>query len=356
MNVARALRKMEKDGPSPLYLVVGPEAYLRRGFLERLEAAVLGSEAEAPGAGAADTAGGAAGFGWGRQTRSGEGLTVNDLLADTMSVPLMGGPRFIVVKNWDLLGPGGPRGSRHDGEAFERLLQQLTDDTCLVFESEAVDRRRAITRRLIEHAAVVECDALRVGDIPPWLIRKARERGYRLSAPAASMLAELVGPDLQLLEMELDKVLLFAGRERSLGPDHVRAVASGDGQWRIFDVQDAIGARKPRRALEALTHLFDGGEPPLRALTMIARHMGSLWEARRLLNEGQNPAAIGAALGVPPFLARKYAGQARNFTLPDLSRNLEACHETDVAIKTGSRPPDLALEMLVLRLAHPGDS
>lgn len=349
MNVAQALRQMEKDGPSSIYLVVGPEAYLRRGFLERLEAAVLG-----PSAAGSDESDTAAGFGWGRQSRDGEGLAVNELLVDTMSVPLMGGPRFIVVRNWDLLGPGGARGGRNDGDALEQLLQQLPDETCLVFESEAVDRRRAVTRRLLNHAVVVECDALRVGDIPPWLVRKARERGYRLSPPAASMLAELVGPELQLLDAELDKVLLFAGDEVSVGPDHVKAVASGDGQWRIFDVQDAIGARKPQRALEALTHLFDGGEPPLRALTMIARHVGNLWEARRLLDEGASPSSIGSALGVPPFLSRKYAGQARNFTLPRLSRGLEACHEADLAIKTGTRPPELALELLVLQLAHPG--
>ncbi|MEX2356627.1 MAG: hypothetical protein WD535_06310, partial [Thermaerobacterales bacterium] len=73
MNVGEALRSLERQGPAGLYLVTGTEVYLRRGFISRLEKAVLGD----------DTA-------FGRHTYQGTDVDLLDLLADLRTIPLFG--------------------------------------------------------------------------------------------------------------------------------------------------------------------------------------------------------------------------------------------------------------------------
>ncbi|MEX2355960.1 MAG: DNA polymerase III subunit delta, partial [Thermaerobacterales bacterium] len=276
-------------------------------------------------------------------------------------ITLIGSRRYLLVRDWPPLTAGAK--GKDDGmmEALEALIEGLSPDVCLVFESAAVDRRTALVKRLEKAAVTVHCEPIAPKDVNSWLIRRAAERGQRLSQPAAALLRDRVGTDLLLLERELEKSLLHAGGTAPVGPADVEAVVSGEGQWRIFDVLDAVGEKRTADAVRALRRLFDTGEPPLRSLTMISRHVRQLWQAGLLIRAGHDVEGVRKRLKVHAFVAKKCVSQARAFSDDELFRALEACHETDVAIKTGLRPPELAVELLVVRLAggrsgHAGDA
>ena len=87
-----------------------------------------------------------------------------------------------------------------------------------------------------------------------------------------------------------------------------------------------------------------------------ARNKGSLhsdiWvgTAADLAERGIASDQATAQLKLHPFVARKTAEQARNFSLPQLEAIYQKLLDTDIAIKTGRHEPMLALDLLVVEL------
>ena len=77
---------------------------------------------------------------------------------------------------------------------------------------------------------------------------RAKKIGLKLDAPAAKLLAELIGPDAWMLASELDKLLAYSGGEVVREAD-VRELVSRAKEHKGWDLTDAIldgRARRPR--------------------------------------------------------------------------------------------------------------
>lgn len=341
MKVGEALRRLSETGPAPVYLVVGSETYVRRGFVDRLARHVLGTGPEAP-------------LGLHRLEEADHHLSqVEEILRTT---PLFGGRRLVVVREWEPLTVKTKAVSDAAVQALMNILPYITDDTCLVFDMTAVEKQSPALTLLQEKALTVECQSLGPRETATWLVRRARERGHPMTSAAAALLASAVPGDLQQLERELDKVLLYAGPGRPVDTPEVEAVVSGSGQWRIFDLLDAVGERRTGAALRVLHHLLAAGEPPLRILTMTARHLRQLLQVKAMAERGYPPADIRRRLRVHAFVAKKLQAQATRLDSSRIARGLMACCDADLAIKTGKLPPRLAVEMLVAGLVTTGGS
>jgi DNA polymerase III subunit delta len=118
----------------------------------------------------------------------------------------------------------------------------------------------------------------------------------------------------------------------------------------IFMLVDAVGEQRADQALRHVAEILREEAPPY-VLFMIARQFRLLYRASVLLARGRS-GGLADALGVPPFVAQRIAGQARNFpppVFPGIFRRLQAA---DLAIKTTGHPR-LALETLIAELCLP---
>lgn len=331
MNVGEALRSLAQSGPAPLYLVTGPEVYLRQGFIQRLARHVLGDVYDS-------------GLGFHR-LREVDGA-LSSVGAVLRTVPMFGAQRVVVAEGWEPLTSRAKKVNEPAVAVLTQMMEHLGPQSILVFDTADSEKRSAVVQFIREHGAVVNCQTPGSHEAANWLRRRAADRGYALEQPAASMMVATVGSELQRLERELDKVLLYAGEQEVVGTTEVAAVVSGQGQWRIFDLLDAIGQQQSAAALQALSQLLSLGEPPLRVLAMMARHMVQLLQTKLLVEEGTPSAQVRSQLRVPAFVARKLQAQARHFSTEQLMAAVQACYETDLAIKTGKLAPGLAVEVL----------
>src|SRR5438876_1156094 len=114
---------------------------------------------------------------------------------------------------------------------------------------------------------------------------------------------------------------------------------------------DAIGARQAGQALRHLTDILREEAPPY-VLFMIARQFRMLYRSSVLLAARKPLAMLQEVLGVPPFIVRRIAEQAKNFSPVSFPRIFARLLEADRAIK-GTGHPQLALEMLIADLCVP---
>jgi len=320
MNQAELERELAEHGPRRAYLLAGAEPLLRDDALAALRRAVIG---DADPAFLLDRLDGAA--------------TPGELLDALHTLPVIAPRRMVALAE-----PEMRRGSAR------ALLDALADwvggagaeVSVLVVVAGQPDRRARWVKAFGD--AVVSCDAPQAArEIAAFARAEAARQQVELERGVAEALAERIGPQLQLLRMEIAKLALLAGPGAAVSRAHVGVGTALAAEEPIWDLTDAIGEGRTADALRVLARLLSSGEAPPVLLGALVSHF------RRLLR-----VASGADVAAPPFVRKKLASQAKRYGAARLRASLGALHETDLALKgAGSLSPELALERVVIALA-----
>jgi DNA polymerase-3 subunit delta len=295
-------------------------------------------------------------------------LTMGELRHACDTIPFLSKRRMVVVRG--LLGrlaPGGrgkgEKAAQGEEPAWRRAfldelvayLPLLPASTRLIFVEEKALSASHPVLKLIKatgeeggaFARLFEPPKER--DLPGWIRRHARDSDGEIDREAANLLAVLIGRDLRLLDLETDKLLLYADG-RPVNVEDVRALVSRAREESIFDLVDCVGRRETDRALQLLHRMLDDQEAPLYLLTMLARQIRILIQVSELRGQGLKQQEIVSQLSLHPFVAGKMLAQASNFTMDQLLEAHRRLVETDWSIKTGKVDEELALDMLVVNL------
>ena len=266
---------------------------------------------------------------------------------------------------------GRPRRSKNTAtkravDALVAFLPTVPAENRLIFtEPIAADRdnrrrsspaflRGRLGKVLKEHGTVKELPLPQGPGLVRWLRERARRLGGSIMPDAADLLAQVSDGDLRSLDQEVRKLLTYAGPGRAVNAEDVRVLVHAAAQTDIFAFVDALATGRRQQALTQLAQFYAQGAQPHFLVGMIARQVRLLNQAKALAQAGTPASALPAALGAHPFVARKAAGQARRFGAAALVAMHHAVLDADLSIKTGQADPQLALELLAVRLASYG--
>jgi DNA polymerase-3 subunit delta len=242
-------------------------------------------------------------------------------------------------------------------EELADYLPELPETTRLVFvEEEALKASHPILKLAQEQhktgkAHIKEYKQPKEGQLFNWIQEQARDRGGDISWDASMKMVQLAGDNRRQLELEIDKLLLYAG-DRQVTEADVESLTSRTREADVFELVDCVGRQQADEALRQLHQLLDENEPPLRLLAMLARQIRILIQVSELRAQRMSQSEIAKQLKLHPYVVKKGAGQALNFTMDQLERAHSLVVDTDWRIKTGDMEDVLALDMLVVALAR----
>jgi DNA polymerase-3 subunit delta len=287
------------------------------------------------------------------------------------ALPFLAGVRAIFVKNIT-----DSAGGRALIDKLPELFPRLPDWARLVFvetglgsasersgsdESSRPASRRTALKKLISAVDSdprgkifgFEVPEKSPGWVHDWIIKRASHFGAAIDSRAAQVLASRTNEDLNLADIELQKLAVYTNLERPITADDVNLLTPYDPEASIFDMVDAVGQRNGGLALKLLHRLLDEGDDPLRIFGMIIRQYRLLLLMREQLDNGVSPASAGPLIGVKNvWLAGKIATQAQTFSLEVFERIYRHLLGVDLSMKTGETQPQLALETLIAQLAR----
>ncbi len=194
---------------------------------------------------------------------------VGSLVAAARTLPMMATRRVVVVLQADvLLVP------KRESEAATRALDQLEallknpePETTLVFVAGFVDRRSRIYKLLTRQATIVECGAIAdLADAERWVRTRVASAGVEIAPAAARLLAERCGTDVRRLRGDVERLLLYALGQKTIGVDEVRAIAGPAGLQDDWAMTNAIEAGQGGEALRQLALMLDAGAAPEKIL------------------------------------------------------------------------------------------
>lgn len=254
---------------------------------------------------------------------------------------LLGGRRLIVVE-------GAHELRKEQVEALERYLESPSPYSVLVLIGSGRTKLAAAVKKA---GSVVRLEPPRGRRLAAWVRERGLTHRLKLDDRAARALLDAVGNELRDLDGALSQLATAGGAGSRVGVAEVRNAFARLADERIFVFTDAVGDRKLSVAMNALRRLLEQGDEPLVLFGALSSHMKRMLVARSHLEKG-GTGAVTAALGLPDWRAERLARQARSYREDELAGALAVLAETDVEMKGGDLPPEVALERAVLQIVR----
>ena len=327
MTLEELERELSRKIENPVYLLLGPEEFLRQRALTLLKRNLLEESSLALNYSDFDP----------RDT------PIREILAAANTFPMLSRLRIVHVTGLEAL----------DAAAEELLTGYVREPnarTALILSGGELDRRTRFYKMLREHSCVVELSHLKGPAIARWAEDWIRGRGFRISPRALKKLVDLVGSDLQSVANEIEKILLFCGDNRNIPDTAVDELVRGSRQHSIFELTDAVGMRDKARALRLLASLLELGEPPLRILSMLARHFRQILAVKELQLQGKAAPEIAAAAQIPYFILDAFLAQARAMDQAGAEKMYLRLAEADLRFKSSGTNERMYLERIIYGL------
>lgn len=306
-----------------IYLLYGEEAYLRKQYKDKLQAA-LSPEGDTMNS----------------HYFEGKDINVGEVIDLAETMPFLAERRVIVVENSGLFKSGGDK--------MADYLAEISPTAYFVFAETEVDKRSKLFKNVQAKGCVTEFGIQDEGMLKRWIAGILKKENMNITENTANYFLAKTGSDMENIRGELEKLICYCmGRDVVTAQD-VDAICTTRVTSHIFDMIEAIAEKKQKKALELYYELLALKEPPLRILFLIAKHCNQLLQAKELKNKGFDNKAIGAKLGLHPYVAGKIATQAGRFKTAELKAAVAKCVEAEEAVKTGKVNDMMSVEMLIL--------
>lgn len=354
MTPDQFVASLQKGGPAPVYLFLGPEPYQRERCRRALLDTALGAE---PGD---------------RET----GFSRVDLdevplaaaLDDARSLSLFASRRVIWIGGAEAALPRGRAAAamteenETSGDAGElaAYLREPTPGTVVVLESSRYgfdgDDKAKLERVQKFFAAVpaqVEFRPFSPESARSLAQALAKKAGLQLGLVELALLLDATGGDASRIEIEIEKLWLLTAGARKVTAGDIAALVPDAQATSIFVLVAALGRGDRTRALEILDTLARDGEYMPLALTFLATQFRMALVAREAgLRSASQIQAHFTKLGVRmwPERARQIEQTAGVFSRPQLERALVKLFAADRGLRD-ARPDDrIVMEEMILAL------
>lgn len=305
------------------YLLFGEEEFLKQSYKKRLRQAVAGDDT------------------MNYNYFEGKGLDVQELISLANTMPFFSDRRLIMVEDSGCF--------KAASDELVEALPDIPDTTCMVFVESAVDKRNRLYKKVKELGSAVELKRQSASQLAVWAGRILAQNGRKITSSDMNLFLERTGDDMETIRTELEKLISYTMGQEIVAREDIEAVTTVQVTNKIFDMVAAIVAGKTKIAMDRYEDLLTLKEPPMRILFLIARQFNQILLVKEMMASGNDKSAIASKLKIPPFAAAKLMPQARNFTKEQLAGCVEACVETEEAVKTGRLGDRLAVELLIMR-------
>lgn len=280
-------------------------------------------------------------------------VKATQIMDASRAMPFLAPKRLIVVYNFF-----SGKGDAKDRDRMLAFLPEMPDSARLVFlESEKLrETSKAIKlARNSSNGYEKRFDRPQGHALERWVIDMVTNLGGRINPDAARDLAANVGSELQTLENECRKLVLYKGiseTPEAITRADVVTLSPYIAEANIFDLVDALGGRNTKQAALLLQKKLDEGAEPFQLFSMFIRQFRLLIQVKEQLDNGNRAPEIAKRIKQHPYVVEKVARQARTFTMDQLEAIYRHLLKTDIEVKTGQTELVTSLNLLIYSLAQ----
>lgn len=272
-------------------------------------------------------------------------LTENSLkpiIEDCSTISLFDDKKAIIVSNASIFN----RGKSDDNiDMLEAYLANPNPNSILILinSNTTVDNTKKITKIMKEHGTIKEFNNNNIFDTVKTLCD-----GYKMDRDAIQMLIDRVGPNLAIIETELNKLKIYKIDDKKITVDDVVELASISIDTDIFKFIDHIISRNKDTAMTIYEEMMKQGEEPVKIIALLASKFRLMYQATELTRSGYSQQDISSTLGVHIYPVKLAINAGLKYESNLMLHYMKELSELDIKIKTGKVNPILGLELFIL--------
>lgn len=306
-----------------IYLLYGEEAYLRKQYKERLQQALAQP-----------------GDDMNLHYFEGKDIAVGEMIDLAETLPFLSRRRVMILENSGLF--------KHGGEQLAEYLNSPCETAFFVFVEKEIDKRSKLFKVVQNRGCAVEFGIQDETTLKRWIYGMIKKENKKVTEQTVQYFLQKTGTDMANIRSELEKVFCYCMDKEVITEQDIEEICTTRISSHIFDMISAIADKKKKEALSLYYELLALREPPMRILFLIAKQCNTLLQVKELKAKGYDNKTIGTKIGLPGFVAGKYAAQAARLKREDLKRAVEKCVEAEEAVKTGRMNDVMSVEVLIV--------
>jgi DNA polymerase-3 subunit delta len=278
---------------------------------------------------------------------SAETASGDDAVAACNALGLLGadGGRLVVVE--------GVEGWKADDiAAITAYVSDPVAGAVLALVADEPPKSPALAETCARAGQVLVFDVPKPKDPAAWVHGEFARLGANADEEAAHALVELVGTDVSLLAVEIEKIAAWAASAEVTRAD-VAALAVPAHEDAAWVLTDAWGARDLASVLAAAEAELERGVEPFLIAVRLAGQVELVRAVQLLAAEGLGARDVAKRLKKHEFRVRKALAQAENYAPDELDEAVVRLAELDAALKGASRVAgELELERALVELTE----
>ena len=332
-NYNAEVRRLREQGPQRLYLLYGPEEYLRERYLEALRGACV-----------------PAGNEFSLRRLSGPTVDIRELGEAVNAMPFFTERSFVEIRDFDF--------GRCKDAAWDELRGILSDipDWCTVAFVQSgqctPDGRLASVKGVKKLGTALEFTEQDAAALVSWIGGRCKALDKTISRADAEYLIFLAGSKMQGLIPQIEKAAALAS-----GPAVTRAEIDATvdrlPEADVFAITDAIARRRFDEAAAILADLLgDRNNHPIMLTALIGQQLRRMYAWRVGHDAGRSRTEVKELCGVSyDFIFNKLEAAAKPYSAAQLAALVSLCADYDFRMKSSGQDPAELIRDLFARIA-----
>lgn len=336
ISFQQAIKSITKNDLAPVYLLLGAEYYFvdqfRTTFIKK-----IGDESE------------------GINNYDLRDTAIQDVIIDLETLPFFTERNISFAENPVFLRGGNEKiAVTHDIKRLEQYIENPAPYSTLIIIApyENIDKRKKITKLLLKHAVVIDCNPIKGRDLRKWLNEMLSMQHVQMSEEAKSIVEAEFGPNLFLLQKEIEKIAQYVGENRQINETELLDIMSSSVEQTAIELADAVLKSDLTKAITIYKQLEKMNEDPIGMIALLSFQFRTILQVKLLSNRGYPLPKIQSVMRAHPFAIKKAYERIRRFDEKTLNYIINELAETDYYIKRGIMQKEIAFELLIYRLIN----
>lgn len=214
-------------------------------------------------------------------------------------------------------------------------LENYPGNTVIIWEKSAIDKRKKITKWLLQHAQVHECKDYDQRGMNGWV----KKKGFLVDYAMLKVLWDRYGSNMWAWENELEKISLSLPEGATVTDAYIDLLSEPTVEENIFLLTDMFGQRDAIESLRQYHKLVQQRTDVYYLFTMLLRHI------RLLLLAGEEE----GLKGQHPFVVKKMKQQRTRWSQDELLDRHALFVTLDSEVKKGLLAMEDGLVEIILR-------
>jgi DNA polymerase-3 subunit delta len=273
------------------------------------------------------------------------------ILNALQTLPFLSERRVVIVKETNKI-------KASDAERLADYVSNPVDTASLVliysgaYKKETIAKRKELVSECASSKFCVFADCRRQyeSETREFIKNEFAQRGKTVSYDVVARIIEDNGVDLLNVSQEVEKLSLFAGKDRkSITREDLERISGYGKETNVYALASHLESRDVKKALFVLEKLLAEGEESVIILSAINSSVRKMLNAKSMLEErGLDESEAASALRIHNYFAGAFFDNLRKHSFVKLKNAVKTVLKADIAIKTGVSDAASAFEKVIL--------